>query len=338
VVSLGGATEVSMDSIVHPIGEVNSNWKSIPYGRPMANQIAYVVGPGTEPAPVGVPGELLLGGVGVGWGYFGRPDLTAERFIPDCLGGEPGGRVYRTGDLARYRPDGPDGVIELLGRMDHQVKVRGFRIELGEIAAALRRHPEVGEVVVLASGDAPGEKSIVAYLVPAPGVELSIPALQESLRQGLPAYMVPAAFVVLAALPLTPNGKLDRKALPAPEASCADLAASFVAPRTALEEVIARVWRDVLQRQQVGVHDNFFDLGGHSLAATRVTARLEEVLPLDIPLRTFFEAPTIEALARGLETLATQSSIEIGPMAEVLVEVGDLSPEDIQALLAGEAV
>ncbi len=337
VVSLGGATEVSMDSIVHPIGEVDPGWKSIPYGRPMANQIAYVVGPGPEPAPVGVPGELLLGGVGVGWGYFSRPDLTAERFIPDFLPdfleAEPGGRVYRTGDLARYRPD---GVIELLGRMDHQVKIRGFRIELGEIAAALRQYPGIGEVVVLARGDAPGEKRIVAYLVPEARGELSVPDLQEALRQTLPAYMLPSAFVVLDALPLTPNGKLDRKALPAPEPPRAGLA--FVAPRTALEEVIARVWRDVLRREQVGVHDNFFDLGGHSLAATRVTARLEETLPLDIPLRTFFEAPTVESLARGLETLADHAGIEIGPMAEILVEVGELSPEDIQALLAEEAV
>jgi amino acid adenylation domain-containing protein len=330
VVSLGGATEVSMDSIVYEVGAVDPAWKSIPYGRPMANQLAYVVGPAPEPSPVGVAGELYLGGVGVGHGYAGRPELTAERFLPDPFAGElgaPGGRIYRTGDLARY---GADGAIELLGRMDHQVKIRGYRIELGEILAAVRAEPGVADAVVAARDDAPGVKRLVAYVVAEEGAE-PLAGMKERLAARLPAYMVPAAFVALPALPLTPNGKLDRKALPAPEAG---EAREHIPPRTALERVLAAIWRDVLGRPEIGIADDFFAVGGHSLSATRVVTQVEESFPLVVPLRTLFEAPTLEGFAARLEALGSEAEVDVAGIAEVLLEVGELSEDEVLAQLA----
>jgi len=332
VVSLGGATEVSMDSTIYCIGEVDPAWKSIPYGVPMANQLAYVVGPDGGPNPVGVAGELLLGGVGVGQGYFGRPDLTAERFIPDPFSAEPGRRLYRTGDLARYRTD---GLLELLGRMDHQVKIRGFRIELGEIAGALRRHPAVGELVVLAREDRPGVKRIVAYLVPAPGASIDVEEVREFARSRLPNYMAPAAFVVLEALPLTPNRKLDRKALPAPEERAEER--ERVPPRTPLEQVLGEIWKSVLGLPEVGALESFFHLGGHSLAATRVVTQIQEVFPLEVPLRTLFESPTLAELAARLDDLGEATGVDVAGIAEAVLEVQDLDEDEVKALLAEEA-
>jgi amino acid adenylation domain-containing protein len=332
VVSLGGATEVSMDSTIYCIGEVDPAWKSIPYGVPMANQLAYVVEPGGEPCPAGVAGELLLGGVGVGQGYFGRTDLTAERFLPDPFSTEPGRRLYRTGDLARY---GPDGVLELLGRMDQQVKIRGFRIELGEIASALRGHPAVDDLVVVAREDRPGVKRIVAYLVPAPGTSINVEELRELARGRLPAYMVPSAFVVLEALPLTPNRKLDRKALPAPEERAETR--ERVPPRTPLEKVLAAIWQDVLGLPAVGALESFFDLGGHSLAATRVVTQIHEVFALDVPLRTLFVAPTLAELAARLDDLGAAAGVDVAGIAEAVLEIQDLGDDEVRTLLAGEA-
>jgi acyl carrier protein len=297
----------------------------------MANQRAYVVGsggPGGDPNPVGVAGELLLGGIGVGQGYFGRPDLTAERFIPDPFAAEPGLRLYRTGDLARYRKD---GVLELLGRLDHQVKIRGFRIELGEIASVLRQHPAVGEAVVLAR-EGSGGKRIVAWLVPAPGRALDVQEVRDAARGRLPSYMVPSAFVVLAALPLTPNRKLDRKALPPPEA-VADEARSLP-PRTAVEKVLAEIWKRVLGVSQVGVLDSFFALGGHSLSATRVVAQIQDVFPLEVPLRALFEAPTVAELAARLEDLGAAAGVDMAGIAEVVLEVQDLQDEEVRTQLS----
>jgi amino acid adenylation domain-containing protein len=336
IISMGGATEVSMDSTIYEITRVLPTWKSIPYGVPMANQTAYVLSPGSpvgiEPAPVGVAGELVLGGVGVGCGYFGRPELTAEKFVPDAFSGMAGSRIYRTGDLARYRTD---GVLELLGRMDNQVKIRGFRIEPAEIAAAIRQHPGVREAVVMARQDEPGVKRLVAYLVPedAAGTALSVAEVRESLKDHLPGYMVPSAFVVLEQLPLTPNGKLDRKALPVPEGT-RDVQSDFVAPRTPLEKVLADAWKNVFHLRQVGVFDNFFDLGGHSLGATRVITQLEEVFPLEIPLRTVFEAPTVAGFAASLEALAANAGVDIHGIAEVLVEIQEIPDEEVRGLLA----
>jgi hypothetical protein len=229
-------------------------------------------------------------------------------------------------------------VLELLGRMDNQVKIRGFRIEPAEIAAALRKHPGVREAVVMARQDEPGVKRLVAYLVPAEahGKDLSVAEVRESLKDRLPGYMVPSAFVVMEELPLTPNGKLDRKALPVPEGT-RDLQADFVPPRTPLEKVLADAWKNVFHLKQVGVFDNFFDLGGHSLGATRVITQLEEVFPLEIPLRTVFEAPTVAGFAASLETLALTVGVDIHGIAEVLVEIQEIPDDEVQGLLAESA-
>jgi amino acid adenylation domain-containing protein len=326
VVSLGGATEASMDSVVYRIGLVAPGWKSIPYGRPLANQRAYVLDPELEPVPVGVVGELHLGGAGVAWGYLGQAGLTAARFVPDALGAAPGGRLYKTGDLARYLAD---GTLALVGRLDHQVKIRGFRVEIGEIETALRRLPGVREAVVVARPDRRGERSLVAYLVPASGGAPAAPEVKERLRQSLPSYMVPAAVVALAALPLTPNGKLDRAALP-PPAERAGHDEDFVAPKGPLESLLAGIWLDVLGVERVSAHDDFFDLGGHSLLATRVVTRLAEVLPLEVPLRTLFEAPTLTQLAGRLAALAGPSRGEIERIAEILLEVDEAADDGFQ--------
>ena len=246
--------------------------------------------------PIGVAGELYLGGAGLARGYLHRPELTAERFIPHPFSEVPGERLYRTGDLARYRPDGN---LEFLGRLDHQVKVRGFRIELGEIEAVLGRHPGVQEAVVLAREDSPGEKRLVAYVVAQEGPAPSGSELRGFLRERLPEYMVPSAFVGLPALPLTPNGKVDRKALPAPEGR--GVAEGYVPPCTPTEELLAGIWAEVLRQERVGRQDNFFALGGHSLVAIRVVSRVRDTFGVELPVRCVFESPTVAELSAAVE-------------------------------------
>ncbi|NTX08244.1 non-ribosomal peptide synthetase [Myxococcus sp. CA040A] len=266
---------------------------SVPIGRPVSNSTAYVLDANLQPVPQGVAGELFVGGDGLAWGYWDRPDLTAERFIPHPFSTTPGARLYRTGDLVRFRQDGE---LDFIGRRDNQVKLRGFRIELGEVEAALRAHPDVRDAVVLVREDSPGDKRLVAYVVTRSAGTL----LREHLGQQLPSYMVPSAVVALDALPLTPNGKVDRRALPAPEFGALETD-SFVAPRTELESRLAAIWGAVLQLDSVSVTANFFDLGGHSLLATQVISRIQEHLGTLIPVRALFEAPSIEALARVVE-------------------------------------
>ncbi|HEX8272116.1 MAG TPA: amino acid adenylation domain-containing protein, partial [Longimicrobiaceae bacterium] len=260
-------------------------------GRPLPNARTYVLDPAGAPAPVGTPGELYLGGAGVARGYLGRPELTAERFVPDPFGEEAGARLYRTGDRARWRPD---GVLEFMGRTDAQVKVRGFRIEPGEVEAAMAGAPGVHGAVVVVREDAPGERRLVGYVAG----ETTPAAVREHLRDRLPEHMVPAAVVVLDAFPVTARGKIDRKALPAPGGS-AD--AEHVAPRTPVEEILAAAWAEVLGIERVGAHDDFFALGGHSLLATRVQSRIRASLGVELPLRTLFEAHTLDALAQRVE-------------------------------------
>ncbi|MFE7038368.1 amino acid adenylation domain-containing protein [Streptomyces atratus] len=270
-----------------------------PIGRPVANTRCFVVNQHGTPQPVGVPGELLVGGLQVARGYLGRRDLTRERFVP-FEAEEVGGRVYRTGDLVRWRPDGQ---LEFLRRIDHQVKIRGNRIELGEIEANLLTHPGVGEVAVIVREDTTGDKRLVAYLVAAGADAPSIAELHAHLGCHLPDYMVPAAFMVLERLPLTANGKVDRAALPVPDGRRPDLGTSYTAPRNTVERHITAVWTELLGIERIGVHDNFFQLGGHSLLATQVASRLRKALRVDVPVRAVFDHPTPAKLAQNIADL-----------------------------------
>jgi amino acid adenylation domain-containing protein len=272
--------------------------KTVPIGRPLANSRLYILDRHQQPVPIGVPGELYIGGAGVARGYLHRPDLTAERFIVHPLSNDPQDRLYRTGDLAHWLPD---GTVELLGRQDNQVKIRGFRVELGEIEVALRAHPGIAQACVLAREDIPGDKRLVAYIVPVAGTDADPSGYQELLRAKLPEYMLPTAYVPLDALPLTPNGKIDTRALPLPDAAQAAIGTPYAPPRTLTEELLVSIWADVLGVAQVGIHDNFFTLGGHSLLATRVVTRVRQTLGNDMSLRLLFEAPTIAELAEHLD-------------------------------------
>lgn len=292
VMSLGGATEASIWSIFYPIETYDPTWKSIPYGRPMANQKFYVLNEALEPCPIWVPGQLYIGGIGLAKGYWRNEEKTRASFITHPRTGE---RLYRTGDLGRYFPDGN---IEFLGREDFQVKVQGYRIECGEIETTLLQHPAVQTVVVTAIGERQGDKRLVAYVVPVD--QAPTPAeLRDCLAQKLPEYMVPASFILLDALPLTSNGKVDRRALPAPDTSSLSLETSFVPPRNKLELQLAQIWQNILSRS-VGVRDNFFELGGHSLLAVRLMTQIEQRFGKNLPLATLFQSPTIEQLANLL--------------------------------------
>jgi amino acid adenylation domain-containing protein len=265
-------------------------------GRPVSNTQVYLLDAAMQPVPVGVRGELYLGGGGLARGYFGRPGLTAERFVPDPFGQAPGGRLYRTGDVARYQPGGE---IEFLGRVDNQVKVRGFRIELGEVEAALLRHAWVREAAVVADGDTSGERRLVAYVAPAGG-RPSPGEFRTYLKERLPHYMVPAAFVILDELPRTPNGKIDRGALRAYGPTSRPSGESYAPPRSEMERLIAGVWGEVLKAEQVGLHDNFFELGGHSILAFQVYHKLHETLRMEIQPLSIFRYPTVSLLAAHL--------------------------------------
>ncbi|HKV11609.1 MAG TPA: amino acid adenylation domain-containing protein, partial [Thermoanaerobaculia bacterium] len=270
----------------------------VPIGRPLANVRAYVLDARMQPVPEGVAGELYLGGEGLARGYLGRPDLTAAAFLPDAVGGTAGGRLYRTGDLAR-RLSGGD--LEFLGRADGQVKIRGFRLELSEVEAVLRQHPDLAECVVTVREDRPGDRRLVAYAVPQPGRDPGVSALRAFVAERLPQYMVPAAFVTLAALPVLASGKVDRAALPAPEGDRPELGSSYAAPGTPAEETLAALWAQVLGVDRVGVHDNFFELGGDSILSIQILARANQ-MGMRLTARQIFEHPTVAGLARAAAT------------------------------------
>lgn len=295
VTNMYGPTETTIWSATEPI--VGSP-DVISIGRPIANTQLYILDQGLEPLPVGIPGELLIGGEGVVRGYLNRPELTDERFIPDPFSDRPGARLYRTGDLARWNED---GTIDFLGRMDHQVKIRGYRIELGEIETRLGQQEGVRECVVIAREDTPGDVRLVAYMVPEKE-SLSDDDLRESLREHLPDFMVPSLFVELERFPQTPNGKIDRKALPAPDQVRARVQTEYKAPENELEEQITDVWKEVLYLETVGTNDNFFDLGGHSLLVVQAHRRLREVCEQPISLTDLYRFPTIAGLADYLAT------------------------------------
>jgi acyl carrier protein len=242
---------------------------------------------------------VYIGGRGLARGYAGAPEQTAEKFVPHPYSEEPGARLYKTGDRAKFLPD---GTIEFLGRIDHQVKIRGFRIEIGEVESVLGRHPAVEEAVVITREDVPGDKRLVAYVVAGHDFTPTFSELRSYLKEKLPDYMIPTAMMFLDHLPLTPNGKIDRRALPTPDLERSRLETKFVAPRTPVEKILAKIWSEVLGLERVGVHDNFFELGGHSLLATQVMSRARENFEMELPLLHFFETPTIAGLTELIET------------------------------------
>jgi amino acid adenylation domain-containing protein len=307
--NLYGPTEAAVDVTWYDC-KAREALRSVPIGRPVANTSIRILDAHLQPVPVGVSGELYIGGVQVGRGYRARPDLTAERFIPDPFSDTPGARMYRTGDVARWLPDGN---IEYVGRADFQVKIRGFRIELGEIETLLAQHPAVRQVAVVAREDRPGDKRLVAYVVATPERTPATAELRSFLQSRLPEHMVPSAFVVLEQLPLSPNGKLDRRALPAPDLGGQSAGQPFEAPRTEVEQLIAGIWKEVLQVERVGLDDPFFALGGNSLLALQVHRRLKTALGTALALTQLFQYPTVRALAERLSTQdGTQDAAQTG--------------------------
>ncbi len=299
-----------------------------PIGKPAVNVQVYLLDRDRQPVPIGVPGELYVSGDGLAQGYLNRPDLTDQKFIPNPLfssphsalqhpstnfgrgvGGE--GRLYKTGDLARYLPDGN---IEFLGRIDDLVKIRGFRVELGEVEALLSKHPQINQAVAKVCGESAREKYLVAYFVPIQGQTVTIEQLRTFVTEQLPDYMIPSAFVQMESFPLTPNGKVNRRVLPEPTTSRPELSQTFVEPRTPSEEILAGIWRDVLGLEQVGIYDNFFDLGGHSLNATQVISLTRKAFGIELPLLSLFESLTIASLAKRIETASQQAFVDLVPL------------------------
>jgi amino acid adenylation domain-containing protein len=302
--NLYGPTEAAVD-VTSWTCRRDAESNVVPIGRPIANVRAYILNAALQPVPAGVLGELYIGGEALARGYINRSELTAERFIPDAHSGVPGARLYRTGDVARHLPDGS---IQFVGRADNQVKIRGFRIELGEIEAVLRAMPEVQEAVVLAREDESGDKRLVAYVSANPGQALDPVHLRAHLRDKLPAYMIPVAFVELAAFPLTASGKINRRELPAPQNVRSAAEAPFAPPQTDVERTIADIWREALGIDRVGIHDNFFNLGGHSLLLIRVHNRLSATFGQELSILNLFEYPTVDALAKFLTRTQTQDA------------------------------
>jgi amino acid adenylation domain-containing protein len=291
-----GPTESTTFATTHRIESVSEGAKSVPVGRPIANTRIYILDRYLQPVPIGVVGEIHIGGDGVALGYLNRPELTAERFIADPFEADPQARLYKSGDLGRYHAD---GTIEFLGRNDHQIKIRGFRVELGEIEARLAAHPQVRQAAVIAREDVPGEKRLVAYLTHH-GVAPSSEELRGHLKSQLPEYMIPSAYVQLESLPLTSNGKLDRKALPAPELE-AFATKVYEAPQGETETTLASIWQELLRVERVGRHDNFFELGGHSLTVVQLLSRIQNYSGVAPRLQQLFELPTLSQQAECIE-------------------------------------
>ncbi|GAB3176460.1 non-ribosomal peptide synthetase [Streptomyces incanus] len=328
--NLAGMTETSYCTLYHLVRRPEPIPGSIPWGRPLPNQRVYVLDGHGEPVPVGVRGELFVGGAAVRRGYWRRPGLTAQRFVPDPFGAAAGGRLYRTGDAARWRPSGE---LEFHGRLDHQVKLRGLRIEPGEIEAALAGHPDVERCVVLMRG-ADQDQRLVAYLTASGLLPPSTGELRRFLLDRLPDHMVPSVFVLLDRLPLLPSGKLDRSALPEPAAMRPDLAPTYVEPSEPLDRVLADIWADVLKVDRVGTGDDFFELGGHSLLVTQVASRIRDLFRVDLSIRAFLAASSLSALAAQLRAAAELEGRDADRTAEVVLQVSTLSQDQVSRRLA----
>ncbi len=312
LVNMYGITETTVHVTYRPVTQADLNANVSVIGRPISDLQVYLLDEHLQPIPIGVLGEMYIGGAGLVRGYLNRPDLTAERFISNPFSDEPDVRLYKTGDLARYLSDGN---IEYMGRIDHQVKIRGFRIELGEIEAVLRQHPAVENAVVIAQEDIPDDKRLVAYVVASKLQRSLFGNLRNFLKQKLPDYMIPSSFVFLNALPLTPNGKVDRKALPVPDNIRPELEEDFVAPRTPVEEVLAEIWAVVLGLKQIGIYDNFLELGGHSLLATQILSRVRDTYQVELPVRELFDRPTIAGLAKSIEIMLLENQdLQVSPI------------------------
>ncbi|QIR40544.1 amino acid adenylation domain-containing protein [Tolypothrix sp. PCC 7910] len=335
-----GPTEASVWSSVYHCHSVETKTQ-ISIGRPIANTQIYILDSHLHPVPIGVTGEIYISGEGLARGYLHQPAITSENFIPHPFNQIPGMRLYKTGDLGRYLNDGN---IEFLGRIDNQVKIRGFRIELGEIETLLNQHPNVQETVVIAREDVPGNKRLVAYVVPHLKSATTVNELRNFLQDKLPEFMLPSAVVLLKEFPLSPNGKVDKKALPAPEQISSDLIGEFVAPRTPVEEMLTQMWEQVLKVEKVSIYDNFFELGGHSLLTTQLLAKVKEAFNLDISLRSLLENPTVAGLAENIDQVC-QAKIE-SPILDIKAEtvldqtiypqtVGKFIPEPKAILLTG---
>ncbi|HTE16924.1 MAG TPA: non-ribosomal peptide synthetase, partial [Armatimonadota bacterium] len=320
-----GPSECTVFCSAHEVDALADSAVSIPIGKPVGYRRVYVLDHALNPVPVGVPGELYVGGPAVARGYLGRAAMTAEKFVPDPFEGVVGARLYRSGDRVRWLAD---GTLEFVGRVDGQVKIRGFRIEPGEVEAVLRQHPCVRECVVVAREDRPGDRRLVAYVVANPDAMLDGADLRTHLGGRLPEYMHPAAIVVLDGIPLTSRGKVDRRALPAPEFGGM---AEYVAPATETEALLAGIWAELLEIEKVGIHDDFFALGGHSLLATRVAMRVSEERLIDLPVKAIFEAPTVARLAEVVDRLEAETL-----MAHA-ADLDALSDEEVAQLLAGES-
>jgi len=317
--NLYGPTEAAVD-VTYWACRPDTKRKIVPIGFPVANTQMYILDPELRPVPIGCTGELHIGGVQVARGYLNRAELTAEKFIPDPFCDDPKAHLYKTGDLARYLPDGS---IEYLGRVDFQVKIRGLRVELGEIEAQLAELDAIKKCVVIMREDRPGDQRLVAYLVVEEEPGPTNTELRSFLKEKLPEYMVPSAYVLIDDLQLTPSGKIDRRALPAPDLERSRLETKFIAPRTPVEKVLAKIWFEVLGLERVGIHDNFFELGGHSLLATQVVSRIRETFETDLSLRSLFENQIVADLAEVIENI-------------LITEIDTLSEEDVTKQLISE--
>jgi amino acid adenylation domain-containing protein len=331
-----GPTETTVGVLTYQVefDKIGCDFDTLPLGLPIANTQIYILDSYLQPVPIGLPGELYIGGDNLARGYLNRPELTAEKFIPNPFDTQAKTRLYKTGDLARYLPDGN---IEFIGRIDDQVKIRGFRIELGEIEAVLGKHPDIAQAVVVAQENEMAQKRLVAYLISEQKQAPSSSELRCFLTSKLPEYMVPSAFVILQSFPLTSNGKVDRRALPAPDEMRPELTENFVAPRTNIEEVLAVIWAEVLKLEKVGIYDNFFELGGHSLLATQVISRVRQAFQVELPLHRLFESATVADFAVAIaQKQVEQTDSEM--LDRVLADIDQLSEAEIQEILAQQGV